>query len=192
MQENKNTVDLETPVAKPEEPVTPEPFELETEPVSRVDEVDHKLLVKMYQERKEGLKKISELEKRVDNIRKKISAQEELTPAQIREQIARDHNDQLKARGAFASDEIEDNPEEQADELEERIDDRMDQIMDKTTKLTDDAIQQFGQVKEKAASSVDQFHEKMQEDPQTTIKEVIKMVLMIVGALTLLRNLFKN
>lgn len=165
----------------------------EVEPVLEEEQEDsqkinHQILAKMNEERLEALKKIEELERKVESMRKKLSNQQP-TPAEIREQIAREHSESIKEHEHDQQQAQLDLQEEL--DWEERIDERIDQIKETTTKLTENATQQFDQFKHKASDSVDTLNQKMEEDPQTTIKQILAGILMLIGLFTLIRNLFK-
>lgn len=148
--------------------------------------IDHQILAKMYEERTEALKKIAELEKRVENIRNKLSNQE-LTPAQIREQIAYEHQVNIKDDHPVTQLELDEQIE-----WEEKMNDRLDQLKETSAKLTTTATDQIDQIKQKASDSIQTFNEKMEEDPQTTIKQILAGILMLIGLITVIRNIFKS
>lgn len=184
MEENQRFIDETTEQELNETALAPE-----QETAQELKTLDRQILAKMYEERTEALKKIAELEKRVEGIRNKLSNQE-LTPAQIREQIAYEHRDSLKAKEDVQSaDPLE---EQEQLEWEEKMNERLDQIKETGAKLTTNATAQFDQFKHKASDSINTLNTKMEEDPQTMIKQILAAILMLIGLVTVIRNIFKS
>ncbi|WP_317300704.1 hypothetical protein [Allobaculum stercoricanis] len=188
MEENKRVIEeTSDEQVKENAPEQLEEAELacQQETMEECKKIDHQILAKMYEERVEALNKIAELEKRVESIRNKLMNQEP-TPAQIREQIASEHR---------VKEDVHPKPlidEQDQLEWEERMNDRLNQIKETGTKLTTNATEQLDQFKHKATDSIQTFNEKMEEDPQTTIKQVLAAILMLIGLVTVIRNIFKS
>lgn len=188
MEENKRVIEeTSDEQVKENAPEQLEEAELacQQETMEECKKIDHQILAKMYEERVEALNKIAELEKRVESIRNKLMNQEP-TPAQIREQIASEHRVKEDVRPKPLID------EQDQLEWEERMNDRLNQIKETGTKLTTNATEQLDQFKHKASDSIQTFNEKMEEDPQTTIKQVLAAILMLIGLVTVIRNIFKS